>query len=63
MATPFERLEGKYEILEKIREGGMGAVYKVRHRLLDEVRVVKVMRPHLAKDEILRARFLREAKV
>jgi len=63
LATPLERLEGKYEILEKIREGGMGSVYKVRHRLLDEVRVVKVMRPHLADDEILRERFLREAKV
>lgn len=63
MATPLERLEGKYEILEKIREGGMGSVYKVRHRLLDEVRVVKVMRPHLADDEILKARFLREAKI
>ncbi len=63
MATPFARLEGKYEILEKIREGGMGSVYKVRHRLLEEVRVVKVMRPHLAEDEVLRQRFLREAKV
>lgn len=63
MATPLARLEGKYEILEKIREGGMGAVYKVRHRLLEEVRVVKVMRPHLADDEVLQARFLREAKV
>jgi serine/threonine protein kinase len=63
LATPLARLEGKYEILEKIREGGMGAVYKVRHRLLEEVRVVKVMRPHLAEDEVLQARFLREAKV
>ena len=63
MATPLARLEGKYEILEKISEGGMGSVYKVCHRLLDEVRVVKVMRPQLADDEILRARFLREAKV
>jgi serine/threonine-protein kinase len=35
----------------------------VRHRLLEELRVVKVMRPHLATDEVLRARFLREAKV
>ena len=41
----------------------MGSVYKVRHRLLDEIRVIKVMRPHLADDEVLRARFLREAKV
>jgi len=63
LATPLAQLEGKYEILEKIREGGMGAVYKVRHRLLEEVRVVKVMRPHLAEDEVLQARFLREAKV
>ena len=63
MAFKFEQLEGKYEILDKIREGGMGSVYKVRHRLLDEVRVIKVMRPHLADDEVLQARFLREAKV
>jgi len=63
LAIPLERLEGKYEILDKIREGGMGTVYKVRHRLLDGVRVVKVMRPHLADDEIPRARFLREARI
>jgi serine/threonine protein kinase/tetratricopeptide (TPR) repeat protein len=62
-ARPFAAIEGKYEILEKMREGGMGAVYRVRHRLLDEVRVIKVMRPHLASDPTLRARFLREAKV
>ncbi len=54
--------EGKYEIIEKLSEGGMGAVYKVRHRLLDEVRVIKVMRPHLVEDVDLRNRFLREAR-
>lgn len=59
---PLHRLEGKYEILEKLQEGGMGAVYKVRHRLLGEERVVKVMRPHLQQDETLRARFLQEAQ-
>jgi serine/threonine-protein kinase len=58
----MERIEGKYEILEKMGEGGMGAVYKVRHRVLDEIRVIKVMRPQLAADEKLRERFLREAK-
>ncbi len=63
MATPLERIEGKYEILEKMREGGMGAVYRVRHRLLDEIRVIKMMRQHLAQDEVLRSRFLREAKL
>jgi len=63
MATPLERMDGKYEILDKMREGGMGAVYKVRHRLLDEIRVIKMMRQHLAHDEVLRTRFLREAKL
>lgn len=62
MPAPIERIEGKYEILEKMQEGGMGAVYKVRHRHLDEIRVIKVMRPHLAQDETLRERFKREAK-
>lgn len=55
-------IEGKYEILEKIKEGGMGTIYKVRHRLLDEVRVVKVMRPQIGADEELKGRFTQEAK-
>jgi serine/threonine-protein kinase len=44
LAILNEQIDGKYEILGKLREGGMGAIYKVRHRLLDEVRVVKVIR-------------------
>ena len=65
VALPLPELEGKYEILEKIREGGMGAIYKVRHRLLDEVRVIKVMRPSLDQNDELRAvdRFVREARI
>ena len=62
-AIPLRRIEGKYEILEKIREGGMGAIYKVRHRLLDEIRVIKLMRQQLVEDEELKSRFLREARV
>ncbi len=56
-------VEGKYEILEKISEGGMGAVYKVRHRLLERIRVIKIMRPQLAADREMRSRFLREARL
>ncbi len=62
MGTELHHLEGKYEILSKIREGGMGAIYTVRHRLLGEVRVVKVMRPQLAGDQEFAARFVREAQ-
>src|SRR5689334_3661256 len=41
----------------------MGAIYKVRHRLLDEVRVVKVIRSHLEPTGENGERFLREARV
>jgi serine/threonine protein kinase len=57
-----EHIEGKYEILGKLREGGMGAVYKVRHRLLDDIRVVKVLNPRLDVTPELSDRFLREAR-
>ncbi len=56
-----EQLGDKYEVLEKVRVGGMGAIYKVRHRLLDEIRIVKVIRRPGA--EVSSAdRFLREAR-
>jgi serine/threonine protein kinase len=55
--------EAKYEILERIGEGGMGAVYKVRHRLLDDVRVIKTMRATVANRMGARDRFFREARI
>ncbi|MDA8016015.1 MAG: protein kinase [Thermoanaerobaculia bacterium] len=62
MAQPPAEIEGKYEIVAKIKEGGMGAIYRVRHRLLDEIRVVKTLRPQHEEDDELRARFAREAR-
>jgi len=63
LPLPATLIEGKYEILAKLREGGMGTIYKVRHRLLDEVRVIKVIKGELVADEELKRRFLEEAKV
>ncbi|HEX7181183.1 MAG TPA: serine/threonine protein kinase, partial [Thermoanaerobaculia bacterium] len=61
--TPLhEPFAEKYEILEKIGQGGMGAVYRVRHRLLDELRVVKVIRSPLEPTPEAEERFLREAR-
>jgi len=57
-----EHIDGKYEVLGKMREGGMGAIYKVRHRLLDEVRVVKVIRSQADAEGEAADRFLHEAK-
>ncbi|HPW54567.1 MAG: protein kinase [Thermoanaerobaculaceae bacterium] len=61
--STIEHIEGKYEILERIKEGGMGAIYKVRHRLLDEVRVIKILRSQLEGDQDIRQRFAQEARV
>ena len=62
MSSSSGPIEGKYEVIAKIREGGMGAIYKVRHRLLNELRVIKVMRPEVAESADQRKRFLREAQ-
>jgi TonB family protein len=62
LALLDEQIDGKYEILAKLREGGMGAIYKVRHRLLDEVRVVKVIRAQVERSSDSSDRFLREAQ-
>jgi len=63
VSQPATLLEGEYEILSKLREGGMGTIYLVRHRLLDQIRVIKVMRPHARADPDLRRRFVDEAKM
>jgi TonB family protein len=63
MALLHGSFEEKYEVLTRLRQGGMGAVYKVRHRLLDELRAVKVIRSWAVGSEEAAARFLREARV
>ena len=53
---------GGFEILEKIGEGGMGAVYKARQLSLDRIVAVKVLPKKLATDKEFLARFLSEAR-
>lgn len=62
VSFPFKSAEEKYEILHKLGEGGMGAVYQVRHRLLGEMRVVKIVHAAHAGNERAHRRFEREAK-
>jgi eukaryotic-like serine/threonine-protein kinase len=51
---------GRYEILQLLGEGGMGAVYKATDRELDRFVALKVIRPELASDPSILARFKQE---
>ena len=55
-------LAEKYRIDERLSEGGMGTVYRGIHVLMDKTVAIKVLRPSLAADQKLVARFSREAR-
>jgi serine/threonine protein kinase len=57
-----QTLAGKYRIEDRLSEGGMGTVYRGTHVLMDKTVAVKVLRPSLAADEKIVARFSREAR-
>lgn len=52
----------KYELLEKIGEGGMATVYRANHTTLKREVAVKVLHPHLSSAIKNRQRFAREAR-
>ncbi len=56
------RLTDRYEILEKLGEGGMGTVYKVKDKVLNKTLAIKVLRDEIAKDQMTVRRFEQEVK-
>ena len=62
---PYLRLSGagRCELLSRIGEGGMGVVYRGRHRDLDLDVAIKFLHAHLAEKPGIAERFLREARL
>lgn len=59
-----EELTGhdRYEIIEQIGRGGMGTVYRARHRVMNRDVAIKVLSPQLIGDEESVLRFRREVQ-
>jgi Flp pilus assembly protein TadD len=53
-------LAGRYEIVQLLGQGGMGAVYKARDKDLDRNVALKLIRPELAKNPEILRRFKQE---
>lgn len=53
---------GNYIILEKLGEGGMGMVFKARHRLMKRIVALKVLPPSMTQSADAVARFHREVE-
>ena len=54
---------GKYRIVDKVGQGGMGSVYKAIHLAFDEMRALKVISQELMADELFVKRFKHEAVI
>ncbi len=55
-------LLGRYEIVEKIGEGGMAIVYKAKDRLLNRYVAIKILRPEFTKDNQFIENFRKESQ-
>src|ERR1044072_5174120 len=53
---------GNYNVVSKIGEGGMGAVYLARHATLGRPAAIKVLHPSLSSNEDMVSRFFNEAR-
>ena len=61
--TTGSTIRGKYDLLERLGQGGYGTVYRARHRLTGTEFALKLLNPGHDRDTGVRQRFIREASV
>lgn len=57
-----ETLDGRYLVLRKIGEGGMGVVFAARHAVIERPLAIKVLKREVMRDAATIKRFVQEAK-
>jgi tRNA A-37 threonylcarbamoyl transferase component Bud32 len=63
MLSPGSIIDGKFEIVSFVGEGGMGSVYTARHMVIGRNVALKLLREHLINEPEKIARFRNEARV
>ncbi|MBQ6260450.1 MAG: Stk1 family PASTA domain-containing Ser/Thr kinase [Firmicutes bacterium] len=56
-------LANRYELIERIGEGGMAVVFKARDRLLNRMVAIKILRPEYTRDSLFVESFRRESQI
>src|SRR5687767_5669213 len=56
-------IDGRYLLLAKLGEGGMGSVFRVEHVRMNKIMALKLLRPDVARKRSAVERFRREAQV
>ena len=55
-------IDGKYDICQRVAAGGVGTVYRARHRFTGRLVALKLLNEQYSRDKAMSERFLREAK-
>jgi len=61
-AKTADLIVGPFVVLDKLGEGGMGKVFKARDTRTGRIAALKVIRPHLITNPVIRGRYEREVR-